>query len=114
MTEDQQAVEKKKEVPSNQKRMSKIINNTLGMEIEWDKLTDRDLKALYNIVTNDRRLRKLAIRILRKRIHGLGHQAKQGVKEIARDIITESGIGEKALKILTGEDEEDDGLEDKE
>jgi hypothetical protein len=113
MSEEQQAAAKKKEAPVGQKRMSKVINETLGLEIDWTALCDRDLRTMHNIVTNDRKIRRLALRILRHRIHGLGHQAKREAKGFIRDLIQESGIGDKALKLLAGDDDEveDDGLD---
>ncbi len=104
--------EPKPEKVSLAKKKSAVINKVLGTDIDWTGLNECDLKALHDIVNDDRRLRKLAIRIIRTRIRGLGSHAKKEAKGIVRDIITESGVGDWALKQLAGDDE--DGVDDTE
>ncbi len=114
MTEDAPKEEKKAAPPNWNRKMSKVINDVLGVNLDWTQLCERDLKILHAIVTDDRRLRRLAIRVLRHRVKGLGHEVKKEARGMVRDLITESGIGDRALKLLVGDDEkcDDDGLDD--
>ena len=86
---------------------SEIINKILGTKADWTKLSTKDLDQLYSKVTNGRELRRMAIRMLRIRAGRISKALKAELKGAALDFLSETGLGDKILNALAGDEDED-------
>lgn len=85
---------------------AEIINKIFGFKADWAKLSEKDLDALYQKVTNGRELRRMAVRMLRIRAGRISKTLKSELKGAIMDAIQDSGLGDKIMEMLGGEDED--------